>query len=374
MDITSVFSPTAFNSIVGMRYLESRTSHNPMICALMLSLTAKVWAAILQTELLQRLPKIDGPVTEDEGDSEGEVDAQKGDPVDDAKTCARSWAEHHAKLAEHDLSPSEEESDEDDDEYQEDKEAMKKKRAGQQDETTKHHDYVNFNANSQTPVQARGEYVISTEGQTASSACQPWFAPEHDLPHLVEDTDNLGFLILDSHCNISIGFHEQHKYKFGSWCFGTILGRFCHLHPQMLQQMTHIFELDDEKSYEFNDTQPMMAPQCKMLKTCKKVRAFALRPSKGINKCLCSLTGWWWFERKSEKLCKTQGGYLTCSHLIAQENLEEAQQGLPNVCYPGILCVHRAMLLLLAEERRHKIHRLLEELNEVEHVLGIEDM
>ncbi|KAG1857143.1 hypothetical protein F4604DRAFT_1931689 [Suillus subluteus] len=62
------------------------------------------------------------------------------------------------------------------------------------------------------------------------------------------------------------------------------------------------------------------------------------------------------------------------THLIAQENLEEAQQGLPGICYPGILYVHHAMLLLLVEERRHKIHRLLEELNEMEYVLGIEDM
>ncbi|KAG1863913.1 hypothetical protein F4604DRAFT_1683526 [Suillus subluteus] len=64
----------------------------------------------------------------------------------------------------------------------------------------------------------------------------------------------------------------------------------------------------------------------------------------------------------------------TRAHLIAQDNLEGARRGLPGVRYPGIPRAHRAMLLLLAEERRHEIHRLLDELNEVECVLGIEGM
>ncbi|KAG1784800.1 uncharacterized protein HD556DRAFT_1451367 [Suillus plorans] len=99
-------------------------------------------------------PKIDDPVTEDESNGEGEVEAHKGDPVDDPKVCeslpvsdtpededassdgtpstdnnypyanrrARLRAEHRAKLAARDLFPPDEESDKGDDEYQEDEE------------------------------------------------------------------------------------------------------------------------------------------------------------------------------------------------------------------------------------------------------------
>ncbi|KAG2144234.1 hypothetical protein DEU56DRAFT_754299 [Suillus clintonianus] len=99
-------------------------------------------------------PKIDDPVTEDESNGEGELEAHKGDPVDDPKACeslpvsdtpededassdgtpstdnnypyanrrARSRAEHRAKLAARDLFPPDKESDKGDDEYQEDEE------------------------------------------------------------------------------------------------------------------------------------------------------------------------------------------------------------------------------------------------------------
>ncbi|KAG2030165.1 hypothetical protein BDR03DRAFT_987255 [Suillus americanus] len=109
-------------------------------------------------------PKTDDLVTDDEDNSEGQVDAHKGDPkihvlvsspriltpldtpedenssLDGAPSSennypyrnreARRQAEHRAMLAQHDPSSSEEESDKDDDEYKEDQEADEEKEEG----------------------------------------------------------------------------------------------------------------------------------------------------------------------------------------------------------------------------------------------------
>ncbi|KAG1803426.1 uncharacterized protein BJ212DRAFT_1304576 [Suillus subaureus] len=122
---------------------------------------APINQCMLQTKMSHRTdaesdtqdhPKTDDPVTDDEDNGEGQVDAHKGNLVDDPKICeslppsdtpededsslennylyqnqeARRWAECHAMLAQHDPSSSEEESDEDD-EYKEDQDADEEK-------------------------------------------------------------------------------------------------------------------------------------------------------------------------------------------------------------------------------------------------------
>lgn len=59
---------------------------------------------------------------------------------------------------------------------------------------------------------------------------------------------------------------------------------------------------------------------------------------------------------------------------VAPDNIARARQGEPPFRHPPIPRVERAMLLVLAENRRNKLRQLMEELNEVERILGLEGM
>jgi hypothetical protein len=59
---------------------------------------------------------------------------------------------------------------------------------------------------------------------------------------------------------------------------------------------------------------------------------------------------------------------------VAPDNIARVRQGDPPFRHPPIPRVERAMLLVLAENRRNKLRQLMEELNEVERILGLEGM
>jgi hypothetical protein len=61
-------------------------------------------------------------------------------------------------------------------------------------------------------------------------------------------------------------------------------------------------------------------------------------------------------------------------HVIARGNERRVAEGLVPLVHPAVSRWHRGQLVLLAEERREELRRLWNELNEVEKVLGIDNM
>lgn len=61
-------------------------------------------------------------------------------------------------------------------------------------------------------------------------------------------------------------------------------------------------------------------------------------------------------------------------HAIARGNERRAAEGLAPLIHAPISRWHRGLLMLLAEERRDELRRLWNELNEVERVLGLDNM
>jgi hypothetical protein len=61
-------------------------------------------------------------------------------------------------------------------------------------------------------------------------------------------------------------------------------------------------------------------------------------------------------------------------HAIARGNARRVVEGLVPLVHPPISCFNQGQLILLAEERRNELMLLLDELMEVERVLGIANM
>jgi hypothetical protein len=61
-------------------------------------------------------------------------------------------------------------------------------------------------------------------------------------------------------------------------------------------------------------------------------------------------------------------------HAIARTNERRVAEGLVPLIHPPISRWHRGLLMLLVEERREELRKLWNKLNEVERVLGLDNM